>query len=171
MEVILRANVFRVCLRRTLWLSNNFNYSSRILSLGTKVVVNQICFTPIFNSYFFGMQAFLAGESWQNIVERIRVTVPVSFVNSCKLWPAVTAFSFTFIPMEYRSLFAGVVAVGWQTYLSFLNRKAEDGRAMVEEEQPVAMAKGVEAPPVVAESAQAAPRLSTRTEMATAVVN
>ncbi|KAK3956658.1 hypothetical protein QBC32DRAFT_202477 [Pseudoneurospora amorphoporcata] len=147
----------------TLWLSNSFNYSSRILSLGTKVVVNQICFTPIFNSYFFGMQAFLAGESWNNIVERIRVTVPVSFVNSWKVWPAVTAISFTFIPMEYRSLFAGVVAVGWQTYLSFLNRKAEDGKAV---EAPV-VAASTQAPsrPVT----MAAPYLRTRPALSAAL--
>ncbi|WYZ45837.1 hypothetical protein EsH8_IX_000062 [Colletotrichum jinshuiense] len=108
-----------------IFLSQNFNYASRLLSLGTKVVVNQVCFTPIFNSYFFGMQAFLAGDNFEQIIERIRRTVPVSIVNSCKLWPAVTAFSFSFIPMEYRSVFSGIIAVGWQTYLSFLNRQAE----------------------------------------------
>ncbi|TEA17361.1 Protein SYM1 [Colletotrichum sidae] len=108
-----------------IFLSQNFNYTSRLLSLATKVVVNQMCFTPIFNSYFFGMQAFLAGDNFDQIIERIRRTVPVSIVNSCKLWPAVTAFSFSFIPMEYRSVFSGVIAVGWQTYLSFLNRQAE----------------------------------------------
>src|SRR4051812_48883030 len=85
---------------RFVFLSQNFNYSSRLLSLGTKVVVNQICYTPIFNSYFFGMQAALAGDTMEEVWERIRRTVPVSFVNSMKLWPAVTAFSFTFIPME-----------------------------------------------------------------------
>ncbi|KAK2774137.1 dihydroorotate dehydrogenase [Colletotrichum kahawae] len=108
-----------------IFLSQNFNYTSRLLSLATKAVVNQVCFTPIFNSYFFGMQAFLAGDNFEQIIERIRRTVPVSIVNSCKLWPAVTAFSFSFIPMEYRSVFSGVIAVGWQTYLSFLNRQAE----------------------------------------------
>jgi len=112
--------------RRFVWLSENFNYPSRLLSLATKVVINQICFTPIFNTYFFGMQAALAGENVEAIWERVKHTVPVSFVNSCKLWPAVTAFSFAFIPLEYRSLFAGFIAVGWQTYLSFLNRLAEE---------------------------------------------
>ena len=72
------------------------------------------------------MQAALAGENVEAIWERVKHTVPVSFVNSCKLWPAVTAFSFAFIPLEYRSLFAGFIAVGWQTYLSFLNRLAEE---------------------------------------------
>ncbi|KAK0636767.1 hypothetical protein B0T17DRAFT_587816 [Bombardia bombarda] len=126
-----------------LWLSHNFNYSSHLLSLGTKVLVNQLCFTPIFNSYFFGMQALLAGETLSATWERITVTVPVSFVNSCKLWPAVTAFSFTFVPIEYRSIFAGVVAVGWQTYLSYLNRQAEDGVATVVETETTVSLPGL----------------------------
>ncbi|KAJ8110888.1 hypothetical protein OPT61_g6384 [Boeremia exigua] len=107
-----------------LWLSMNFNYSSKILSLTTKVVVNQLLFTPVFNSYFFGMQTFLAGASFDEIVERIKHTVPTSWINSCKLWPAVTAFSFTYIPIQYRSIFGGVIAIGWQTYLSLLNQRA-----------------------------------------------
>jgi protein Mpv17 len=89
-----------------------------------QVVVNQILFTPIFNSYFFGMQTLLAGASFDEIVERIRNTVPTSWINSCKLWPVVTAFSFTYIPIQYRSIFGGVIAIGWQTYLSLLNQRA-----------------------------------------------
>lgn len=90
-----------------------------------QVVVNQLLFTPIFNSYFFGMQTLLAGASLDEIVERIKHTVPTSWINSCKLWPAVTAFSFTYIPIQYRSIFGGVIAIGWQTYLSLLNQRAE----------------------------------------------
>ncbi|KAF1839687.1 hypothetical protein BDW02DRAFT_539100 [Decorospora gaudefroyi] len=107
-----------------LWLSNNFNYSSKILSLTTKVTVNQALFTPIFNSYFFGMQSLLSGATGPEIVERIKHTVPTSWINSCKIWPAVTAFSFTYIPIQYRSIFGGVIAIGWQTYLSLLNQRA-----------------------------------------------
>ncbi|KAI1801074.1 hypothetical protein F4811DRAFT_535981 [Daldinia bambusicola] len=107
------------------WLSRHFNYSSHILSLGVKIVVNQLIFTPIFNSYFFGAQALLVGDSLSETWDRIRRTVPISWVNAWKLWPAVTAFTFTFIPIEYRSVVSGVVAVGWQTYLSYLNRQAE----------------------------------------------
>ncbi|KFY52320.1 hypothetical protein V497_08554 [Pseudogymnoascus sp. VKM F-4516 (FW-969)] len=69
------------------YLGNSFNYaSSPILSLMTKVVVNQLAFTPLFNTYFFGMQALLS--HWHNpftatgleaIVEHIKRTVPTSF--------------------------------------------------------------------------------------------
>jgi hypothetical protein len=67
----------------------------------------------------------LTPEVW----DRIKRTVPTSMINSCKLWPAVTAFSFTFIDPQYRSIFAGFIAIGWQTYLSYLNRKAEIAEA------------------------------------------
>src|ERR1700742_2998676 len=69
------------------------------------------------------MQALLTGEHATGILTRIRTTVPVSMLNSLKLWPAVTAFSFVFIAPQYRFMFSGIFAVGWQCYLSFLNRK------------------------------------------------
>lgn len=119
----------RLVCARFMFLSRNFNYSSRLLSIATKIVVNQALFTPLFNSYFFGMQALLAGDNLVEVWGRIKRTVPTSMVNSVKLWPAVTAINFTFIPIEYRSVFAGVIAVGWQTYLSWLNRLAEEAEA------------------------------------------
>jgi protein Mpv17 len=107
-----------------LYLARNFNYTSKAGSIVVKVLVNQIVFTPIFNSYFFGMQSALSGAGLSEIVERIKNTVPTSWKNSWKLWPAVTAFSFAFVRVELRGLFAGVIAIGWQTYLSILNQRA-----------------------------------------------
>jgi protein Mpv17 len=70
------------------------------------------------------MQSLLSGASLAECVERIKNTVPTSWINSCKVWPAITAFSFTYIPIQYRSIFGGVIAIGWQTYLSLLNQRA-----------------------------------------------
>jgi hypothetical protein len=92
-------------------------------------MVNQLCFAPVFNTYFFSMQALLAGEKLPEVWERVQRTVPVSVINSLKLWPAVSAFAFTYIPLEYRSIFIGFIAVGWQTYLAYLNRLAEERAA------------------------------------------
>lgn len=108
-----------------MFLGNHFNYSSKILSLTTKIIVNQSVFTPLNNTYFFGMQSLLSGDALPDVWERVKRTVPTSCINSLKLWPAVTAFSFTFIDAQYRSVFAGIIAIGWQTYLSYLNRMAE----------------------------------------------
>lgn len=110
-----------------IFLGTHFNYPSHTLSILTKILINQSIFTPCFNTYFFGMQSLLSGATFQEAKERVVDTVPVSFVNSWKVWPAVTAFSFTFLKQPYtRSVFAGVVAIGWQTYLSWLNLKAAE---------------------------------------------
>jgi len=87
------------------------------------------------------MHSFLSGATLPEVAERIKNTVPVSWVNSCKIWPAVTAFMFTFIPLEYRSIFGGVIAIGWQTYLSLLNQRA----AAVEELEHAAVVGNEEA--------------------------
>ena len=121
-----------------LFLGNNFNYSSHLVSICVKVAINQTVFTPIFNTYFFGMQTLLSGGSWRDAKERVVNTVPVSWKNSWKVWPAVTAFSFTFIPWQYRNVFAGIIAIGWQTYLSWLNRREESREAKGVETRKVA---------------------------------
>jgi hypothetical protein len=122
-----------------LWLSSSFNYTSSALSVAVRVVVNQVLMSPIFNTYFFGCQALLSGDGWAGAVQRVVDTVPTSFVNSCKFWPAVNGFSFVFVPMQHRALFANVVSIGWQTYMSFLNRQAEDNRKVVDALEAVAV--------------------------------
>ena len=72
------------------------------------------------------MQSLLSGDGVEAAWERIKHTVPISWYNSCKIWPAVTAFSFTFVQPQHRSVFAGVAAIGWQTYLSLLNQRAAE---------------------------------------------
>ncbi|KAK5115738.1 hypothetical protein LTR62_000827 [Meristemomyces frigidus] len=122
-----------------IWLGNNFNYKSHWFSIAVKIFVSQICFTPVFNTYFFGMQSLLAGGSWEETKRRVVATVPISFVNSWKVWPIVTAFSFTYLKPQNRPVFAGCIAVVWQTYLSWLNKNAErkDGKMVVGEKGKV----------------------------------
>lgn len=107
-----------------MFLHQNFNYASKFLSIATKVVVQQIVYTPIFSTYFFSMQSLLTGASLSETWERLKIAVPNSLMNSVKLWPAVTAFNFMYVPVHFRMVFGGTVAVGWQTYLSWLNQKA-----------------------------------------------
>ncbi|KAJ6109142.1 hypothetical protein N7486_001376 [Penicillium sp. IBT 16267x] len=106
------------------FLHNNFNFSSKLLSILTKVTVQQIVFTPVFNTYFFSGHSLLAGATFEETWERLKKALPVSITNSVKLWPAVTAFSLMYVPPEFRNVFSGVIAIGWQTYLSWLNQKA-----------------------------------------------
>jgi hypothetical protein len=114
------------------WLHNNFNFSSKLLSILTKVAVQQACFTPVFNTYFFSVHSLLGGATFEETWERLKKALPVSVTNSVKLWPAVTAFSLVYVQPQFRNVFGGVIAVGWQTYLSWLNQKAKHEVEMAE---------------------------------------
>ncbi|KAI2101269.1 hypothetical protein LOZ35_000708 [Ophidiomyces ophidiicola] len=107
-----------------MFLHHHFNYASKARSILTKVAVSQSIFTPIFNTYFFAMQSLLAGASLHDTWERLKKAVPNSIMNSAKLWPGVTAFLFLYVEPQFRSIVSGIVAVGWQAYLSWLNQKA-----------------------------------------------
>ncbi|ETR98384.1 hypothetical protein M419DRAFT_133635 [Trichoderma reesei RUT C-30] len=107
------------------FLATRFNYKSRVLSLGVKIVLNQLLFATYMNVYFFSMQALLSGDGISGAVQRVRDTLLTSWINSCKIWPIVMAFNLSYVPLEYRALFAGIINLGWQAYLSLLNRWAE----------------------------------------------
>ncbi|KAI0489776.1 hypothetical protein F4859DRAFT_166552 [Xylaria cf. heliscus] len=125
------------------YLARSFNYpSSKVLSIAAKVVVNQVTFTPVFNVYFFGSHALLSGDTADEAWRRVCNTVPVSYINSLKFWPAVMAFTFAFVPFGYRNIFGGAVAVTWQTYLSYLNGRAE--RLEVLHQRQLAASAGTE---------------------------
>jgi|SRR2546423_15085369 len=126
---------YSLTISRFLFLGNHFNYSSQVLSIATKVAVQQAVFTPIFNSYYFASNAILSGEEPSGVIDRIQNAVPISIKNSLKLWPAVTAFSFAFIMPQYRFMFSGIFAVLWQGYLSYLNRTEEKIARKVRERQ------------------------------------
>ena len=111
-----------------MFLENNFNFASRPLSIATKVLISQVCFTPTFNTYFFSAQSLLAGATLQDTWERLHSALPLSVLNSLKVWPAATAFSFAYVDPRFRSIFAGCIAIGWQSYLSWLNQKAAAGQ-------------------------------------------
>jgi protein Mpv17 len=109
-----------------MFLGTHFNYGSAWVSIALKVAIQQMVFAPVFNTYFFGMQALLSGETMHGVVHRVKAAVPESIWSSAKFWPAVTAVNFTVVPAHLRFAVSGVFAVVWQTYLSFLNKKKEE---------------------------------------------
>ncbi|KAI3003335.1 hypothetical protein CBS147346_5475 [Aspergillus niger] len=110
-----------------LFLGRRFNYSSSSLSLGVRVAVNQLLYTPLFNVYFFAFHGILSGEGIMGAVERVKNTVPTSIPRSFIYWPFVTAFNFTYVAPQSRSVATSVFAIFWQSYLSWLNNSAAKG--------------------------------------------
>jgi len=107
-----------------LFLSNLFSRFPKPVAVALRVMVNQILFTPVFLTAFFSLQSLLSGSTTGETADYVQQIMPTAYKNSCQLWPAVSAINFYWIKLEYRSIFSGVVAIGWNAYLSFLSQKA-----------------------------------------------
>ncbi|PLB46872.1 hypothetical protein P170DRAFT_477733 [Aspergillus steynii IBT 23096] len=112
-----------------LFLGRCFNYSSPSLSLGAKVAANQAFYTPMFNVYFFACHGLLAGEGLWGAVERVKEKASISIPRSFLFWPVVTAFNFSYIQPQSRAIATAMFSVFWQSYLSWLNSSAGEGKA------------------------------------------
>lgn len=78
-------------------------------------------FGAVVNTILFiaGMGA-LKGDPLEKIVSSVQHdTLPLIFAGQ-KLWPAVSIISFTLVPLEHRTVFGGIIGVGWGIFLSLL---------------------------------------------------
>ncbi|KAB8246185.1 hypothetical protein BDV35DRAFT_354420 [Aspergillus flavus] len=80
-------------------------------------------------SNFFAFHGLLAGEGLWGASERVKNTVPISIPRSILYWPLVTAFNFSYIRPQSRSIATSLFAAFWQSYLSWLNSSAGKGEA------------------------------------------
>lgn len=78
----------------------------------------ELFYTLFFNVYFFAFPALLSGERITGAVERVRNLVSTSISRSFLYWPLVTAFNFTYVKPQSRSIGTSTFAVFWQSYLS-----------------------------------------------------
>ncbi|KAK3105514.1 hypothetical protein LTR53_018288, partial [Teratosphaeriaceae sp. CCFEE 6253] len=126
------------------WLARTFNFTGRAAwarTMGTKVLIQQCVFMPLVQTYFFSAQILLSGGSVGEARSRVLETLPTTWGNSWKVWPAVMVVTFTYVPVQYRSVVNGAVGCCWQTYLSWVNMAAEakEGKGLgVREEEGAA---------------------------------
>ncbi|KAH7256426.1 protein SYM1 [Fusarium tricinctum] len=105
--------------------SNWFNFLARNVNLRNKkaevlarVACDQLGFAPVMIGVFLGSMATMEGKSAQ---ERIEKTWWSALKANWLLWPAVQFINFSFIPLQHRLFFANIIAIGWNSYLSWVN--------------------------------------------------
>ncbi|EGX89906.1 integral membrane protein, Mpv17/PMP22 family, putative [Cordyceps militaris CM01] len=104
-----------------------FNFLSRRITLPNKraeilarVAVDQSVFAPTMIGLFLSSMATMEGASAQ---ERLEKTWWPALQTNWMVWPFVQTINFAFLPLQYRVLFANVVSIGWNSYLSWVNSK------------------------------------------------
>mmetsp|Transcript_13975 Transcript_13975/g.24293 ORF Transcript_13975/g.24293 Transcript_13975/m.24293 type:complete len:341 (+) Transcript_13975:156-1178(+) len=124
-----------------------------VRSIVTRVALDQFAFTPVILSAFISgvwtLESLMGDavsasptsdgkeqeqpaddhsststSSLANIPQRLKETLPDVIVANWMLWGPVQLFNFRVVPQKYQVLFANMISLVWNAYLSFSTRAA-----------------------------------------------
>lgn len=76
--------------------------------------------TVLFLAFMGYMNAAPGQDSWAVVEREVRDKFWPLLIDGMKLWPAVSLFSFVFVPVEKRVVVGCLAGIGWNIYLSML---------------------------------------------------
>ncbi|KYK54624.1 integral membrane protein, Mpv17/PMP22 family [Drechmeria coniospora] len=104
-----------------------FGFLSRRVRLGNphlqtlaRVGCDQTLFAPVMIGAFLSSMATMEGASPK---ERLDKAWWPALKANWMVWPFVQFINFTFMPLHHRLLFANIIAIGWNSYLSWVNSR------------------------------------------------
>lgn len=100
------------------FLARRVNFSNRRVETLARVACDQTLFAPVMIGVFLSSMATMEGASPK---ERLARTWWPALQTNWMVWPFVQMINFTFLPLQHRVLFANVVSIGWNCYLSWVN--------------------------------------------------
>jgi Mpv17 / PMP22 family len=109
-------------------------------SVATRVALDQLAFTPIILSTFISslwtlehvMDTNIANEDDNkappplDIPGRLYDTLPSLWMTNIAVWTPVQLFNFGFVAQRYQVLFANMISLAWNAYISFSTRSNND---------------------------------------------
>ena len=130
------------------WCHHWFGFLARQLpslsasSIVTRVALDQFAFTPIILSTFISSLWTLEGamgdatpeNANKSIVTRLQETLPEVIVANWMVWGPAQLINFRMVPQKYQVLFANMISLVWNAYLSFSTRGAPTVEPGVEQE-------------------------------------
>ncbi|KAG9647114.1 MFS general substrate transporter, partial [Aureobasidium melanogenum] len=91
-----------------------------IKNTAIKFALDQTLGAAVNNALFIVGIAFLKGQSVETALSALQKDFfPLLFAGQ-KLWPLVSIISFTLVPLEHRTVFGGIIGVGWGVFLSLM---------------------------------------------------
>ncbi|OAA37683.1 Mpv17/PMP22 [Metarhizium rileyi] len=100
------------------FLARNIRFKNPRVETLARVACDQTLFAPVMIGAFLSSMATMEGASAK---ERLEKTWWPALKTNWMVWPFVQTINFTFLPLQHRVLFANIVSIGWNSYLSWVN--------------------------------------------------
>lgn len=88
-----------------------------------KMALDQVAFAPCFLGVFLGISGTLNGLTMEQNVAKLKRDYTDALVANYYLWPPVQIANFYFVPLHHRLAVVQIVAVIWNSYLSWKANK------------------------------------------------
>lgn len=92
--------------------------SNKRVEMLARVAMDQTLFAPTMIAAFLSSMATMEGVSAK---KRLDKSWWSALQTNWMVWPFVQSINFTFVPLQFRVLFANLVSIGWNCYLSWVN--------------------------------------------------
>uniref|UniRef100_A0A6U1IUE3 Peroxisomal membrane protein MPV17 n=1 Tax=Bigelowiella natans TaxID=227086 RepID=A0A6U1IUE3_BIGNA len=96
---------------------------ARLSTVLKKMLVTQGVFSPLFLFLYLTSLRMLQGKELGAALAYTRKIFPAVLTANLKFWPVVDLLSFSFVPNEYRVLFANLAGLIWTVYLVWKTRQ------------------------------------------------
>ncbi|XP_040843111.1 peroxisomal membrane protein 2 [Ochotona curzoniae] len=87
-----------------------------------RLLLDRLLFAPAFLLSFFLIMNFLEGKSMSTFVAKMRSSFWPALQMNWKVWTPLQFININYVPLQFRVLFANLVALFWYTYLASLGK-------------------------------------------------
>ncbi|CEP61700.1 ethanol metabolism protein LALA0_S03e08878g [Lachancea lanzarotensis] len=105
-------------------------------NLALRVGVDQLVFAPSCIPFYFGVLTLMEGQSLKDADEKIRAVWWDILKTNWTVWPAFQLINFSLVPVQHRLLAVNVLAIFWNTFLSYRNSEASNKNHQLPVEYP-----------------------------------
>ncbi|XP_003792935.1 peroxisomal membrane protein 2 [Otolemur garnettii] len=87
-----------------------------------RLLLDRLLFAPAFLLLFFLVMNFLEGQNTEDALARVRARFWPALRMNWRVWTPVQFVNINYVPLQFRVLFANLVALFWYTYLASLGK-------------------------------------------------
>ncbi|XP_037633506.1 peroxisomal membrane protein 2 [Sebastes umbrosus] len=92
------------------------------LCIVKRLLLDRLIFAPGFLLIFYFVMTVLEGKGWRDFEKKMRGSYWTALKMNWKVWTPFQFININFVPVQFRVLFANMIALFWYAYLSTVRK-------------------------------------------------